>query len=90
MNVAGPDRNFSFPGDTRRLYVVEAAIGTNFVRIALDAHSVASDIAAPRNRAAAANTPKNFDCAILIKVLFPWFIKIVVAAADDRGSLPRS
>jgi hypothetical protein len=90
MNVAGPNRNFFFPGGTRRFYIVAAAIGTNFVCIALDAHSVASDIAAPQIRAAAANTPKNFDCAILVMLLFPWLIKIVVAAADDQGSLPQS
>lgn len=90
MNVAGPDRNFFFPGGTRRLYIVAAAIGTNFVCIALDAHSVASDTAAPQIKAAAANTPKNFDCAIVVMVLFPWLIEIVVAAADDQDFLPRS
>jgi len=90
MNVARPNGNFFFPGGTRRLYIVAAAIGTNFVCIALDAHSVATGIASPQIRTAAANTPKNFDCAILDMVLFPWLSKIVIAAADDQGSLPRS
>jgi len=68
MNVAGPDGNFFFPGGTRSLYIVDAAIGSNVVCIALDAHAVACGIAAPQNRAAAANTPKNFDCGILVMV----------------------
>jgi hypothetical protein len=90
MNVAGPDGNLFFPGGTRRSYIVAAAIGANIVCIARVAHSVACDIAAPRNRAAAAETSKNFDCAILVMVLFPWLLKIVVAAADDQFYLPWS
>jgi hypothetical protein len=90
MNVAGPDGNFIFPGGTRSLHIVEAAIGTNFVCIALDAHSVACGNVAPQNRLAVATMPKDFDCAILVMVFFPWLTKIAVAAADDQDSLPRS